>query len=543
MNFKQLGIDLSILRALKEIGYQSPTEIQRKAIPFVKAGRDLLGCAKTGTGKTGAFSIPMLELMGKPKQDEQRNIKGLILTPTRELALQIYENICHYSRYTGRVPAVIYGGVSQIPQVEALKRGADILIATTGRLCDLIDQKLVSIANVEYFVLDEADVMLDMGFINDVKKIIKYLPKKRQTLMFSATIPKEIKMLANEILNKPARVEILDKVPTADKIKQLVYNAEKNEKSELLRRILNEKNNPQTIVFCRTKYGADKVARYLYKNQIKVRSIHGDKSQGARQSALKLFKEKKINVLVATDIAARGLDISGLPLVVNYDLPNIPETYVHRIGRTGRAGMEGEAISFCSNEEAQQLNDIENLIKFKIEKADDIKTTSTQKNQKDVKQVARRRKITKRTTVQTESELTKRRRIVSPQTPKAQPLNDRSNERKSHLPIRTKPQRDFVRTDMTERQRVQSERQQMRSSSRINDEFSMDISSPRIAKISDEAAARIRAKVQAKLKEREMARQKTQKIAVKPSNIETKKPIRRTTRRPRSRGYLNKKEK
>lgn len=541
MNFKQLGIDSSILRALKEIGYESPTEIQRKAIPFVKAGRDLLGCAKTGTGKTGAFSIPMLELMGKPKEDEQRNIKGLILTPTRELALQIYENICHYSRYTGRVPAVIYGGVSQIPQVEALKRGADILIATTGRLCDLIDQKLVSIQQVEYFVLDEADVMLDMGFINDVKKIIKHLPKKRQTLMFSATMPKEIKMLANQILNKPAKVEILDKVPTADKIKQFVYIAEKNEKSELLKCILQQKNNPQTIVFCRTKYGADKVARYLYKNEIKVRSIHGDKSQGARQSALKLFKEKKINVLVATDIAARGLDISGLPLVVNYDLPNIPETYVHRIGRTGRAGMEGEAISFCSNEETEQLNDIEKLIKFKIEKADDIKITSTQKNQKDVKQASKKRNTAKRTTVQTESEITKRRRLASPQTPKAQPLHARTNDRKSQPQVRTRIQTDFVSTDMMQRQRTQTERQKIRSSSRINDEFSMDISSPRIGKISDEAAARIRAKVQAKLREREIARQK--KLPVKPSNIETKKPIRRTARRPKNRGYLNKKEK
>ena len=366
MRFQDLQIDPSIQKAIREIGYETPTPIQEKAIPAILAGRDLLGCAQTGTGKTAAFAIPMLQRMGRPVQGEVRPIRGLILTPTRELALQIYENLCQYGRYTGRISTVIFGGVSQNPQVEALKNGVDLLVATPGRLWDLMGQNLLDISAVECFVLDEADQMLDMGFINDVKRIIACLPKKKQTLLFSATMPKEIAELAQTLLYKPERISIRPAATPVECIEQGVYFAEKQAKRELLKTILKERHLPQTLVFTRTKHGADRVARDLSRAGIPAKAIHGDKSQNARQNALKRFKEYKIPVLVATDIAARGIDINELPLVINFDLPNVPETYVHRIGRTGRAGQEGTALSFCDPSELPYLKDIEALTRVNI---------------------------------------------------------------------------------------------------------------------------------------------------------------------------------
>ena len=366
MRFQDLKIDEAILKAIREIGYDQPTPIQEKAIPIVLEGHDLLGCAQTGTGKTAAFSIPMLQRMGRPQEGEARPVRGLILTPTRELALQIYENLCQYGRYLGRISAVIFGGVSQNPQVEAIQNGADILVATPGRLWDLMGQKLVDISAVECFVLDEADRMLDMGFINDVKRILKFLPKKRQTLLFSATMPEEIAELANNMLHKPRHVSIVPAATPVELIEQGVYFADKKAKRDLLRAVLEERSLPQTLVFTRTKHGADRVARDLSRAGIAAKSIHGDKSQNARQNALKQFKDYKIPVLVATDIAARGIDINDLPLVINFDLPNVPETYVHRIGRTGRAGQEGTALSFCDPSELPYLKDIEELTRVAI---------------------------------------------------------------------------------------------------------------------------------------------------------------------------------
>lgn len=366
MRFQDLKIDEAILKAIREIGYDQPTPIQEKAIPIVLEGHDLLGCAQTGTGKTAAFSIPMLQRMGRPQEGEARPVRGLILTPTRELALQIYENLCQYGRYLGRISAVIFGGVSQNPQVEAIQNGADILVATPGRLWDLMGQKLVDISTVECFVLDEADRMLDMGFINDVKRILKFLPKKRQTLLFSATMPEEIAELANNMLHKPRHVSIVPAATPVELIEQGVYFADKKAKRDLLRAVLEDRSLPQTLVFTRTKHGADRVARDLSRAGIAAKSIHGDKSQNARQNALKQFKDYKIPVLVATDIAARGIDINDLPLVINFDLPNVPETYVHRIGRTGRAGQEGTALSFCDPSELPYLKDIEDLTRVAI---------------------------------------------------------------------------------------------------------------------------------------------------------------------------------
>jgi len=367
MKFDELGIHAPILKALTEAGYVAPTPIQEKAVPPVLSGRDLLGCAQTGTGKTAAFSLPILQRLSTEKGE---GIRALILTPTRELALQIYENICQYARYTSCTAAVVFGGVSQIPQVEAIQRGADILIATPGRLWDLMGQKLVSLSHVECFVLDEADRMLDMGFINDVKKIVQFIPQNRQTLLFSATMPREIAALAGSLLKKPVRIAIKPASTPVELIEQKVFFAERPEKRELLRNLLLSMNQPQTLVFTRTKHGADRVARELNRAGISARSLHGDKSQGARQAALRDFKNYKIVALVATDIAARGLDISELPLVVNFELPNIPETYVHRIGRTGRAGQEGMAVSFCDPSELPYLADIEKLTRQKIPTAE-----------------------------------------------------------------------------------------------------------------------------------------------------------------------------
>ena len=365
MKFNELKLEKNILRALKEAGYSEPTPIQQQAIPPVLEGRDLMGCAQTGTGKTCAFSVPIIQRLAK-SEGKKGSIRALILTPTRELALQIYENVCQYARYTPCNAAVIFGGVSQVPQVEAIERGVDILIATPGRLWDLMGQKIVKLDNTEFFVLDEADRMLDMGFFPDVKRIVKFLPKKRQTLLFSATIPAEIADLAEKMLHEPEHISVTPSAKPVEKIEQQLYFVEKPEKRELLPDIIRQSNVHQCLVFTRTKHGADKVARDLNRAGIKTKSIHGDKSQNQRQRALADFKECKIAVLVATDIAARGIDINELPLVINFDLPNIPETYVHRIGRTGRAGQEGTAISFCDRSERPYLKDIEKLIGKRI---------------------------------------------------------------------------------------------------------------------------------------------------------------------------------
>lgn len=364
MEFKELNITHSIMKALSEEGYESPTPIQEQAIPKVLNGQDLLGCAQTGTGKTAAFAIPTLQLLSQGKESQPRNkkIRGLVVTPTRELALQIYESFCIYGKYTNLNSCVIFGGVSQKPQETELKKGVDILVATPGRLNDLINQGIINVKDTEIFILDEADRMLDMGFLHDIKKLITLIPKKRQTLLFSATMPPDIADMANSILTNPAKVEITPVSSTVDVIQQRLYYVDKPNKKDLLIHLLKDKSIVSAIVFTRTKYGADKIVRQLGKVKVMAQAIHGGKSQGARQTALNNFKEGKLRVLVATDIAARGIDIDELSHVINYELPNVPETYVHRIGRTGRAGLGGVAISFCDFDEKPLLADIEKLI-------------------------------------------------------------------------------------------------------------------------------------------------------------------------------------
>ncbi|MEN9299522.1 MAG: hypothetical protein RLZZ429_1835 [Bacteroidota bacterium] len=365
MTFDSLNLVEPILRALQTEGYTTPTPIQQQAIPIVLEGNDLLGCAQTGTGKTAAFSIPLLQLLYQQKSTH-KGIKALILTPTRELAIQIDESIAAYGRHTGLTHAVIFGGVSQLPQTQALKRGVDILIATPGRLLDLMQQGYVSLQQLQFFVLDEADRMLDMGFIHDVKKVIAKLPTKRQTLFFSATMPPEIAGLANNILHQPKKVEVTPVSSTVEKIEQSVYFVEKQDKRALLHHLLADQNIKTVLVFTRTKHGADKVVKDLQRSNIGAAAIHGNKSQNARQRALNDFKTGTLRVLVATDIAARGIDVDQLSHVINYELPDVPETYVHRIGRTGRAGASGIAIAFCDAEEKVNLKDIQKLIGIQI---------------------------------------------------------------------------------------------------------------------------------------------------------------------------------
>lgn len=367
MTFENLNLVEPILKALQEEGYETPTPIQGEAIPIVLKGNDLLGCAQTGTGKTAAFSIPILQnLYKRGVRKGRREIKALVLTPTRELAIQIGESFAAYGRYTGVNHVVIFGGVSQVPQVDTLRRGVDVLIATPGRLLDLVNQGLIQLKTLEYFVLDEADRMLDMGFIHDIKRILPLLPQKRQTLFFSATMPPEIAKLADTILHHPEKVAVTPPASTVDMIEQSVYYVEKADKKDLLIELLSNPEIGSALVFSRTKYGADKIARFLNKAGISADAIHGEKSQTARQRALSNFKDHKIKVLVATDIAARGIDVEELAYVFNNDLPEVPETYVHRIGRTGRAGHSGIAVSFCSSDEMPLLKDIEKLIGKKI---------------------------------------------------------------------------------------------------------------------------------------------------------------------------------
>ncbi len=367
MNFSDLHLIPPILRAAAEAGYREPSPIQQKAIPPVLAGRDLLGCAQTGTGKTAAFAMPILQrLHAEPARGGGRPIRALILTPTRELALQIDESFADYGRHLPLSHFVIFGGVNQNPQVERLRRGVDILTATPGRLNDLIAQGHISLGRVEIFVLDEADRMLDMGFVHDVKRVISHLPKEKQTLLFSATMPREIEELAGSLLRSPEKVMVTPPATTVESIEQSVYFVDKGNKRHLLAKLLRGPDVTSALVFTRTKHGADRVMRELSRAGIGAMAIHGNKSQNARQDALGKFKDGRIRVLVATDIAARGIDVSGLSHVFNYDLPNIPETYVHRIGRTGRAGRAGVAISFCDFEEREYLADIEKLTRIHI---------------------------------------------------------------------------------------------------------------------------------------------------------------------------------
>lgn len=535
MRFQDLNIDQTILKAIREIGYDQPTPIQEKAIPAVLAGHDLLGCAQTGTGKTAAFAIPMLQHMGRPQPDEERPVRGLILTPTRELALQIYENLCQYGRYTGRVSAVIFGGVSQNPQVEAIKNGADILVATPGRLWDLMGQGLLDIGKVECFVLDEADRMLDMGFINDVKRIIAHLPQKRQTLLFSATMPDEITELAQSLLHKPRHVSITPAATPVELIEQGVYFVEKKAKRDLLKAVLEARSLPQTLVFTRTKHGADRVARDLSRAGIAAKAIHGDKSQSARQSALKQFKDYKIPVLVATDIAARGIDINELPLVINFDLPNVPETYVHRIGRTGRAGQEGTALSFCDPSELPYLKDIETLTRVAIpalEPPEGIAmaeaqtaaryvrhdpTLAPQKAEKSEKSKGKGKNTRKSAAVEAKPDAQasrgkqqkKKKQSAAKSTAKREPAAKREDSMNGKSAASRKQTDKKIRSVAAPKPvavRTKSASDNNRRSRREEPETRVDVMTPRSGRpLAPSTAARIRAKVEAKLAERRAA--------------------------------------
>ena len=400
MTFEQLELIEPIQKALTKEGYTIPTPIQAEAIPYVLDGYDLLGCAQTGTGKTAAFSIPIIQnLYNERQHGKVRGIKALILTPTRELAIQIGESFTAYGKYTGVRHTVIFGGVGQKPQTDALERGVDVLIATPGRLLDLINQGFISLKYLDYFVLDEADRMLDMGFIHDIKRILPLLPKKRQSLFFAATMPPEIERLAGTILHEPQKVEVTPASSTVDKIDQSVYFVEKAEKVSLLTHLLKDSSLESVLVFTRTKHGADKVARVLAKANIGAEAIHGNKSQTARQRALTNFKDHTTRVLIATDIAARGIDVDHLSHVINYELPNVPETYVHRIGRTGRAGRSGVAYSFCDAEEVPYLKDIQKLIGKQIPVAGgnefetaDVKAAVAEKKEA-IKQESKRRNM------------------------------------------------------------------------------------------------------------------------------------------------------
>ena len=368
MSFDSLGLSAEILRAVSEKGYTTPTPIQQQAIPLVLEGRDLMGGAQTGTGKTAGFTLPLLQrLMDTAKPHEgRRPLRCLILTPTRELAAQVHESVQTYGRHLPLKSAVVFGGVSINPQKMKLIKGLDILVATPGRLLDHVNQRSADLSNIDILVLDEADRMLDMGFIHDIKKVLALLPKQKQTLLFSATFSNDIKKLANNLLNNPALIEVAQINTTAERIQQVVHHVDKGRKRELLSFLIGSKNWKQVLVFTRTKHGANRLTEQLGKDGIPSAAIHGNKSQGARTKALADFKAGKVRVLVATDIAARGIDIDQLPHVVNFELPNVPEDYVHRIGRTGRAGNEGEAMSLVCVDELKLLKDIERLTKNEI---------------------------------------------------------------------------------------------------------------------------------------------------------------------------------
>jgi ATP-dependent RNA helicase RhlE len=368
LNFEKLNIITPILKALNAEGHIIPTPIQQQAIPVILAGKDLVGCAQTGTGKTAAFAVPLLQILYAEKSVARglRSIRALILTPTRELAVQIGECLSAYERHTGLKHTVVFGGVSQFRQVNELRAGVDILVATPGRLLDLMNQGYIRLDHVSMFVLDEADRMLDMGFAHDMKKIMAQLPVKRQTLLFSATMPREIATLVDASLTNPVRVEVTPTASTVDTVEQTVYLVDRKDKTSLLIQMLKDGSIDSALVFTRTKRGADQVVKALAQASIRAQAIHGNKSQGARQLALNEFKSKRTRVLIATDVASRGIDVRELSHVINFDLPNEPETYVHRIGRTARAGLGGTAVSFCAGEEKVYLRDIQRLISKKI---------------------------------------------------------------------------------------------------------------------------------------------------------------------------------
>ena len=373
MLFEEVSLSKSIQKAVYEEGYISLTPIQEQSIPVVLAGRDIIGCAQTGTGKTGAFAIPVIHQLHRKvgSSKKQKVIRALVVAPTRELAVQIGESFDKYGKYTNVVQLTIFGGVSQIPQVNQLDRGIDILVATPGRLLDLHKQGFIDLSQIDTLILDEADQMLDMGFINDIKKIVKLVPNDRQTLLFSATMPMSIRELAEMFLKDPVQVEVAPVSSTAEKVEQRVYFVDKADKRQLLYHLIKNENITDTLVFSRTKHGADNIVKALRKQGVAADAIHGDKSQNARQRVLDSFKSKEVGVLVATDIAARGIDIDQLDYVINFDLPNIPETYVHRIGRTGRAGNDGVAISFCGKDEVGYWKDIKKLIKVDVTEVKD----------------------------------------------------------------------------------------------------------------------------------------------------------------------------
>ena len=511
MKFKELKLNKNILKALAEAGYEQPTPIQQQAIPPVLEGRDLMGCAQTGTGKTCAFSVPIIQRLD---EDAGRGIRALILTPTRELALQIYENVCQYARYMPVTAAVIFGGVSQVPQVEAIERGVDILIATPGRLWDLMGQKIVKLDKAEFFVLDEADRMLDMGFFPDVKRIVKFLPKKRQTLLFSATIPAEIADLAEKMLHEPEHISVTPSAKPADKIEQQLYFVEKQEKRELLPDIIRQSNVHQVLVFTRTKHGADRVARDLNRAGIKTKSIHGDKSQNQRQRALADFKECKIAVLVATDIAARGIDINDLPLVINFDLPNIPETYVHRIGRTGRAGQEGTAISFCDRSERPYLKDIEKLIGKRIPVAGEIPHEEKEEEKRESGQRrttnkrSRRKPVSENATAEEVAADVAREKEAKKKARQARANAKHPSRREKAAEQQTEQQAKAAAPRSHKGRNDRNDRNDSSRRGRRNDPYArfekneprVDAHTPsRAYALSDEAAARIRRKVEAAL--------------------------------------------
>ena len=367
MSFKDLGLSEALLKAIKEKGYTNPSPIQEKAIPHILKGSDVLASAQTGTGKTAGFTLPVLQYLSETKHPKYRPVRALVLTPTRELAAQVYNNVREYSTYLNIRSAVVFGGVKAASQIKTLRTGIDILVATPGRLLDLHDQKAVSFKRIDVLILDEADRMLDMGFARDLNRIMSLMPHKRQNLMFSATFSKEIKKLAQEILYKPVMVEATPENSTAEMVSQKVYTVDKKAKTQVVTNLIKEGNWSQVLIFTRTKHGANRLTKKLLKSKISAAAIHGNKSQGARTKALAQFKSNEIRVLVATDIAARGLDIPLLPHVINYELPNVPEDYVHRIGRTGRAGASGEAISLVCSEETEYQKEIEKLLGTELE--------------------------------------------------------------------------------------------------------------------------------------------------------------------------------
>lgn len=366
MSFKSLGLSDALVKAVAEKGYTTPSPIQQKAIPHILEGRDILASAQTGTGKTAGFTLPVLQYLTTTRHPKYRPLRVLVLTPTRELAAQVHENVREYSKYVNIKSAVVFGGVKAASQIKTLRQGVDILVATPGRLLDLHDQKAVSFKRIDVLILDEADRMLDMGFARDLNKLISFMPEKRQNLMFSATFSKDIKKLAEGILRNPVSVETAPQNSTAKKVAHKVYQVNKAQKTTLLIKLIKDGNWSQVLVFTRTKHGANKLTQKLIKDGISAAAIHGNKSQGARTKALKNFKDNSIRILVATDIAARGLDIPLLPHVINFELPNVPEDYVHRIGRTGRAGAEGEAISLVCSEETEYQKEIEKILKEKL---------------------------------------------------------------------------------------------------------------------------------------------------------------------------------